>query len=141
MRWVFQFTLLVLFFSLLYAFVPQKKTSLLRQLPGAVVAAAGWLGFSALYSLYITYFGNYSYLYGSFAIIVLLVLWLYFCINILFFGAELNAALYDKEFLPQMKARARKKLDERRIRKAIVRAARARGENNCADAAENDDKK
>lgn len=122
-RWIFSFVVLVLFFSLLYAFVPQKKSSLIRQLPGAAVSAIGWLGFSALYSLYVANFGNYSYLYGSFAIIILLLLWLYFCVNILFFGAELNAALYDKDFLPQIKAKVRKRNEEKRIKKAIIKAA------------------
>lgn len=117
LKWLFQFMLLVLFFSLFYAYIPQENSSIIRQLPGAVVASGGWLGFSALYSLYITHFGNYSYLYGSFAIIILLVLWLYFCVNILFFGAELNAALYDKSFLPKIKCYVSERLAARKKKK------------------------
>jgi len=63
------------------------------EFPGAIISAAGWVGFSALYSFYITHFANYSYLYGSLTAIVLLMLWLYFCMNILFFGAEVNVLI------------------------------------------------
>ena len=40
--------------------------------------------------LRINYFGNYSYMYGSLTAVVILMLWLYACICILFFGAEIN---------------------------------------------------
>ena len=41
---------------------------------------------------------NYSYMYGSLTAIVLLLLWLYFCMCILFFGAEIN--YFWKELFP-----------------------------------------
>ena len=59
-------------------------------LPGAALAAAGWLGFSFFYSLYIDNFADYTLVYGSLAAVVLLMLWLYFCMNIFLFGAQLN---------------------------------------------------
>ena len=63
-----------------------------EQLPGAVCATAGWMGFSLAFSLYFSRIvgKNYSYMYGSLAAIVLLLLWLYACMCILFFGAEIN---------------------------------------------------
>ena len=62
----------------------------LEQIPGAVFSAAGWLLFSYLFSLYIGYYPNLSYIYGSIAAVVMLMLWLYACMMILLFGAELN---------------------------------------------------
>jgi len=102
-RWLFGFCLLVLFFLALYTFAPKHKTGLVAEFPGAVISAAGWLGFSAIYSFYINNFANYSYLYGSLTAIVLLMLWLYICMNILFFGAEINVILKNESVKASLK--------------------------------------
>lgn len=62
-------------------------------LPGALVASLGWLIFSHLFSLYIDYFGDYTHIYGSVYTVALSMLWLYFCICIVFFGGALNRFL------------------------------------------------
>ena len=67
-----------------------KKQDPWQQLPGAIFAAVCWLLFSFGFSLYFSNFSNFSYMYGSLAAIVLLMFWLYFCICILFIGAEIN---------------------------------------------------
>lgn len=92
--------ILVMFFLGIYTFVPDKKLKLKDQIPGALFSTIGWMGFSFAFSLYFNHIGgkNYSYMYGSLAAIVLLLLWLYFCMCILFFGAELN--YYWKELFP-----------------------------------------
>lgn len=81
-------------FTLLYASAAKQstsfKTTLLSHLPGAVIASAGWILFSAAYSLYIRYFPRASYIYGGLAAICLILLWLYFCMIILLMGAEIN---------------------------------------------------
>ena len=89
---------LVLFFLVflgLYTFLPKKKQKLREQIPGAVFATFGWLIFSYLFSLYFNSFGNYSYMYGSLTAVVLLMLWLYFCLCIVLIGAELNVYYSD----------------------------------------------
>ncbi len=87
------FVLLAVFFLLMYLFLPNRRSRIRDELPGAMVSAAGWLVFSYIYSYYIEHIGNFSYLYGSLTAVVLLILWLYFCMYILFFGAELNVFL------------------------------------------------
>ncbi len=84
--------ILTLFFSIFYTFIPNCKPRLkfLHQVPGAFAAAAGWLIFSYIYSVYIENFSNYSYVYGSLTAIIFLMIWLYFCMNIFLFGAQLN---------------------------------------------------
>lgn len=81
------------FFLMLYIVIPNRKTKILNELPGAIIAAAGWLLYSFLYSIYIDNFAKYSATYGSLTAIVLLMLWLYFCMYILFIGAEINVLL------------------------------------------------
>ncbi len=93
MRSLAGFVLLSVFFLLMYLFLPNRRTRIRDELPGAVVSACGWLAFSYIYSYYIEHLGNFSYLYGSLTAVVLLILWLYFCMYILFFGAELNVFL------------------------------------------------
>lgn len=83
---------LMVFFLGIYTFVPDKRLSLKSQIPGAVFSTVGWLCFSLAFSRYFTYIGgnNYSYMYGSLTAIVLFLLWLYFCMCILFLGSEIN---------------------------------------------------
>lgn len=94
-RWLVTFGILILFFLFLYTIIPERKTKFKNELPGAVVSAVGWIGFSALYSFYIDNFGNHSKVYGSLTAVVLFLLWMYTCMIILFVGAEINVMLRD----------------------------------------------
>lgn len=78
------------FFIGIYTFLPKKKQNPWQQVPGAIFATICWLLFSYAFSIYFTHFSNFSYMYGSLTAVVLLMLWLYFCICILFIGAEIN---------------------------------------------------
>lgn len=93
LRTIVSLAVYTLFFLLLYIVIPNRKTHLLNELPGAIVAASGWMLFSFLYSIYIDNFARFSTMYGSLTAIVLLMLWLYFCMYILFIGAEVNVLL------------------------------------------------
>jgi len=84
---------LIGFFAVIYVAFPNRRgLRLWQQLPGAILAAGGWVGFSAAYSFYLERFSR-SYLYGSLTAVVVTMLWLYFCMCIVFFGAALNADL------------------------------------------------
>lgn len=89
---------LTIFFMFLYKYIPNRKSSLIKELPGALFSAIGWQVFSFIYSLYINYTPSFTAMYGSLATIVFAMLWLYFCITIVFFGAELNTFL-DKKII------------------------------------------
>lgn len=85
-------------FALFYKFLPKKDNRFKAQLPGATFSAVGWMVFSFFYSIYIEHFSNYSFVYGSLAAIVFLMLWLYFCMNIFLFGAQINKMIEDGFF-------------------------------------------
>lgn len=85
--------LLTVFFLIIYIFIPNRKTNIFKELPGALITATGWMGFSYLYSFYIDNMGNYSNTYGSLTAIVLFMLWFYFCMYIMFIGGEINIVL------------------------------------------------
>ncbi|MDO5522248.1 MAG: YihY/virulence factor BrkB family protein [bacterium] len=96
-------TLLTLFFLLMFVFIPDRKTKILYELPGALIAAAGWLIFSFGYSFYIDNLAGFSSTYGSLTAMVLLMLWVYFCMYILFIGAELNVFMQKNGILIKKK--------------------------------------
>lgn len=99
LRTILGLVILTCFFVMLYKVIPNHKISAYSQFPGAIVSAAGWMLFSYAYSFYIDNFSNYSATYGSLTAIVLLMLWLYFCMYILFIGAEINDLLSRREFV------------------------------------------
>lgn len=88
--------LLTVFFCAIYCVFPNQKVSVRNALPGAVLAALGWLVFTLCFSIYARYFSNYSVLYGSLSIIAFGMLWLYVCISILFYGCVFNLYLHKK---------------------------------------------
>jgi membrane protein len=77
-------------FCAMYALLAGKRRSVFRCLPGALLASLGWLTFSRLFSVYVTHFSRYSNIFGSIYGLALGMLWLYFCISILFYGAAFN---------------------------------------------------
>ncbi len=95
-RILFSLVFLTLLFMIIYKWIPNRKSSFVRQLPGALIATIGWLVVSAGCSVYVDHFGNFSYIYGSVAGIMILILWLYFCMSMVFYGAEVNYFLENK---------------------------------------------
>ena len=95
-RTVVSLLLLIAFFWALYLFVPDRKARhCSAELPGAVLGAAGWMGFSYLFSFYIDHMSDFSAMYGSLTAIVLCMVWLYACMYFLFAGAEFNVIVSD----------------------------------------------
>ena len=88
--------ILVALFMLLYRFVPNRKVRLIRQAPGAAFAAVCWYLFSIGFSLYVEYSPGLANMYGSLTTIVLVMLWLYFCMYIILIGAEINSYFEDQ---------------------------------------------
>lgn len=99
LRPVISFFIMFVFFTIMYKAIPDRKCSIKSQIPGAIIATSGWLIYSDLYSLYVDHFSNYSAFYGAMTVIALLMVWLYACMYILFFGGLINKLLNDDGFL------------------------------------------
>ena len=82
----------VMVFTLIYMVLPNRRNSFWGSLPGAVVAAVGWQGFTFCFSFYVER-ASYASVYGSVYTVATAMLWLYFCISILLFGGGLNRLL------------------------------------------------
>lgn len=92
-RGLFVFAILTLFFTVFHRLILRRAKERMRVLPGAALSAGGWILFSFIYSLYIRYFPRASYLYGGLALLLVMMLWVYFCMIILLCGAEINKLL------------------------------------------------
>ena len=87
---------LMVFSICVYRFLPNRRSKLKYQIPGAVFTAFGWTLASFFISVYMDIFKGFSNMYGSLTTIVLIMLWFYFCIYILLIGGEINVLLEEK---------------------------------------------
>ena len=90
------FVLLILqtaLFCAMFMVLPNEKNRLGESLPGALLASIGWQVFTNVYSVYAQKFTGYASIYGSVYVVALGMLWLYFCICIVFYGGVLNKTL------------------------------------------------
>lgn len=84
-----------LLFTVLFMVLPNRRNRFLPSLPGAILASLGWTIYSDLFSVYVERVGDFSALYGSLSTVALSMLWLYFCMSILFYGGAFNKYLMD----------------------------------------------
>lgn len=84
-------------FAAMFMALPNRKTTFRQSIPGALLASVGWLVFSDLFSLYVENFSGYANIFGSVYAVALSMLWLYFCISIVFYGGALNQYLISKK--------------------------------------------
>ncbi len=87
-RLLFSFVIMIIGFSMIYTYIPNKKLKFTLQIPGAVFSAILWNLFSWAFSIYIG-INDFS-TYGNLATIVIVMLWLYMCIYIVMMGAYIN---------------------------------------------------
>ena len=90
----------VVIFSLIYRFMPGNEMKISHHIPGAIMAAAGWMLYSYAFSVYIDKYNGFSNTYGSLTTIILIMLWLYFGMYITLMGAEFNQLLAKRREKP-----------------------------------------
>lgn len=82
--------------TLLYGAAQDRRLPLRDILPGAAAALACWLSATAGFSYYVDHFANYSVIYGSLGVVIVLLLWLYLTAMLMIMGAEFNKLLLDR---------------------------------------------
>lgn len=88
-RFLVVWVVMTVLFAAIYAYVPNKKLKFREQIPGSTFSAVVWSVFSWGFSIYVTYGNSYG-VYGSLSIIIIVLLWMYFCMYIIMIGAYLN---------------------------------------------------
>lgn len=95
-RFIIIFVYLVFLFSFIYRNLPnltpetRAEYKFIYQLPGSLLCAAAWILLSWGISIYVGDFNGFS-IYGSLSKVAVMMVWLYFCILFLMFGAEINS--------------------------------------------------
>lgn len=92
-RTIVMIIVLIVFSLSIYMFLPNRRRRLRSQLPGAIFTAFGWTLASFIFSVYMDIFKGFSNMYGSLTTIVIIMLWLYFCMYVMLLGGEINDLL------------------------------------------------
>ena len=103
MRWLLTLVglfLMTLIFVMLYVLLPNGKRRFRSQIPGALFTTIAWTIYTWIYSIYLTFAKNLSIVYGGLASSMGTMLWLYFCLYLFFFGAEVNEWLVNPDSFP-----------------------------------------
>ncbi|MDL0280650.1 YihY/virulence factor BrkB family protein, partial [Clostridioides difficile] len=93
---------IIVIFTLLYKYTPNKKLTIKESAPGAIFATFAWFLVSFLYSYYTNYYANYEVIYGSIAEIIVLMTWMYFSSWSIVIGYEVNSRLYFRKIRHEM---------------------------------------
>lgn len=90
------FILIWIFTCSVYAYLPNKKRRIRKQWIGAAFTAFACMFISYIFSMYLLIFQGFMGLYGSMTAIILVMLWLYFCMYAILIGGMLNQMLEEK---------------------------------------------
>lgn len=89
LRLLIVLSVLVLFFTALFTWIPNGKQEWKTQVVGASFVSIAWSVFSYVFSIYVNRFTGNS-VYGNMTTVVILMLWFYFAFYLLFLGALIS---------------------------------------------------
>ncbi|MFL6564058.1 MAG: YihY/virulence factor BrkB family protein [Burkholderiales bacterium] len=93
-RWPLLAAVMLAGLAIVYRHGPDRRRPQWRWVSwGAVIATLLWIASSALFSLYVTRFGDYNKTYGSMGAVVILMTWFLLTAYIFLIGAEINAEM------------------------------------------------
>ena len=90
------FFVLFIVFLFFFCVLPAKKIKIRSQVWGAALSSLLWILFTKLFSFYLSTFSGYS-MYGSFAVIIVIGVWLYTGMYIMFMGALINEMMASRK--------------------------------------------
>jgi membrane protein len=101
-RWPIAAVAAMVFLALMYRHAPNRHGARWRWLTwGAAIAIVMWIAGSALFSLYVTRFGNYNETYGAMGAVVILLTWFLLSAYALLIGAEIDAVMERRATSPE----------------------------------------
>lgn len=94
LRWPLLALMVMGALAITYKIAPDRRNPEFKWVSwGAAIATILWLVGSILLSFYISNFGNYDKMYGSFAAVIILMLWFFITAYVILLGAEINSEI------------------------------------------------
>ncbi len=94
LRWPILALIVMFALSTVYRIAPHGKSPEFKWISwGAIIATVLWLAGSLLFNLYVNNFSSFDETYGSFAAIIILMLWFFLAAFIILLGAEINSEM------------------------------------------------
>jgi membrane protein len=94
LRWPLLMLIIVFALGAMYKIAPDRDNPEFRWVSwGAIIATLLWIGGSLLFSLYVSNFGSYDKTYGSFAAVIILMMWFFLTAFFILLGAEINSEM------------------------------------------------
>lgn len=90
-------------FTFIYAFVPNTKVRLLPAFIGGVTAGILWETNGWLFAKFVAGSGNYAAIYSGFAVLIVLLIWIYVGWVILLLGSSVSFYLQNPQYLRDRK--------------------------------------
>ncbi len=91
------FVIMYFIIKLLYTLAPNKKIMSTTTTKGALFTSVGWIVATYIFAFYITKIASYDVIYGNFANILILLLWLYILAYLFVVGMALNVEKFHKQ--------------------------------------------
>ena len=98
-RWLLALATSVAVIALIYHNAVPRTRHWRCVLPGATLGTAMWFGATLLFGWYVNRFADYSLIYGSLAVGISLLIWMFLISFIVLVGAEFNALLFPRAIL------------------------------------------
>jgi len=92
-KWPVLLVIMLMMVAILYWAAPNAKQGFKWVSPGGVIGIVIWLIASALFAFYVANFSNYNKTYGTFAGIIIFLIWVWISNIAILLGAEINAEL------------------------------------------------
>lgn len=96
-KWLLSFFIMFVLIKIIYKMAPDKKISFRTTTIGSLFTSISWLIATEAFVFYVTKIAKYDLLYGNFAHILVLLLWIYILAYLFVIGMALNRNLELKE--------------------------------------------
>ena len=96
-KFLISFIFIYISVKALYTIAPNSKIETKKATKGALFCSITWIIATSIFSFYITKIANYTLLYGNFANILILLLWIYLLAYLFVMGMAININAYYKK--------------------------------------------
>jgi membrane protein len=126
-KWPVLLIIVSVMFAILYWASPNARHGFRWVSPGGLLAVVLWLAGSAVFALYVAFFGNYNKVYGTLGGVIIFLIWMWLSNVAILLGAEFNAELERERAIagghPADREPFSELRDDRQVRKAARRRA------------------